>query len=444
VRRAHFAEGGETAQDDPVDVEGARCSDGCVGDEEELLQPKRQLPPRRIRLVALLLAVVVVAALIAIRVWPRSTHPGAAVPPGTTPVQSAVSPPAATMTRPPWPTEPGACDAATEVPIVSSTAPNEHTGIRVLLGGNQIRAVDFDSGHVAAIPRVSLPATEFVADLIASAQTYALTSDCRSGQSRLLRIGADPTVNIVTVSGFIDGVLADGAHAWGVLSSKNNHTSGYLTPLDGGGRVRLPAGFFPDAITRGVLVGNAATAEPTTGALLLVDATTGRVRARLEKGAPIAVGHGVVLWTIGCDPSREKPCTLHRRSVAGGTTASYRLPRPPCCGAGALSPDGRRVAFPLERAAQDPRYQLEHPIPPSDIAVLHLDTGRLEIVSGIELPAMTSPALAFTADSRWLVIALDAGPQTRLLAWRSGLAHPYGSKPITGPTMASPPMLVLP
>jgi hypothetical protein len=89
--------------------------------------------------------------------------------------------------------------------------------------------------------------------------------------------------------------------------------------------------------------------------------------------------------------------------------------------------------------------------------VLHLDTGRLEIVPGIEVPAATvsapasSPGMAFSADGRWLMIALNAGQKIRLLAWRSGLAHPYESKPIAmqimdlgGPGSSLPPILVLP
>jgi hypothetical protein len=212
-------------------------------------------------------------------------------------------------------------------------------------------------------------------------------------------------------------------------------------PLNGGRRVRLPAGVFTNLITDGVVVGN--VGSPTgTGSLLLIDAATGHVRNNLGNGVPVAVANGLVLWTVGCDPSNHKPCTLHRRPVAGGRKTSYRLPRPPCCGV--LSPDGRLVAFSIERTAQDPRYQLGHPLPPNDVAILHLDTAQLEIVPGIESPAKMSPGLAFSTDSRWLVIALDAGPKTRLLAWRSGLPHPYESKPINGPALNAPPIVVLP
>jgi hypothetical protein len=77
----------------------------------------------------------------------------------------------------------------------------------------------------------------------------------------------------------------------------------------------------------------------------------------------------------------------------------------------------------------------------------YLDTGRLEIVPGLEVPADWFPpplGMAFSADGRWLMIAINAGPQIRLLAWRPGLAHPYESKPITGPVISDVPILVLP
>jgi hypothetical protein len=256
-----------------------------VGDEEELLQPKRPPLPRRIRLAALLLAVLVVAALIAIRVWPRSTKHGAAGPLGATPVSSTVSPPTPeTTTPPPWPTAPEACNSDAYLSIVSSRPSSQHTGIRVLLGGNRLRTVDFDSGRVTAMPQVRLRPEEFVTGLIASKQTYVFTTVCMTGQSRLLRIGADGSASTVTLPESMAAVLADEAHMWAVTAAKNANASAYLIPLADGWRVRLPVGFFPDAITRGVLVGNVATAEPSTSSLLLVDATTGRVRANLGNG----------------------------------------------------------------------------------------------------------------------------------------------------------------
>jgi hypothetical protein len=413
-----------------------------VGDEEELLQPERPLLPRRFRLAALLLAVLVVAALIAIRVWPRSTKQGAAVPPGATLVSSAVSSPGPQTTRTPipWPTAPEACGGVADLPIVSSTPAKERTGIQVLLGGAQLRSVDFDTGRAAPLPRSPLRPGEFVRDLISASQTYAVVAGCTFRQPRVYRVGAAGSAHASTFSGpFAIPVFADGPHAWGVEYPDGQDPNGFLIPLDGGKRVRLPAMFWPEAITNGVVTGVAGSSP----SVLLVDATTGHVRANLGYGSVLAAGRGLVVWTDGCDIGSDKPqpCTVHSRSVTGGATSSFRLPRPPM--AGIVSPDGRQVAFTLERAGSDPRYQASGPLP-EDIAILHLDSSALEIVPGIETSAKTGRALAFSTNGRWLVIALDAGSRTRLLAWRSGLAHPYESMPIAGKGLGFPPIVVLP
>ena len=412
-----------------------------MGDEEELLEPGRPPLSRRKRLGALLLAVLTVSTLIAIRAWPRSTHPSAAVPPATT-AGSVVLPapaPAPETTSRPWPTTAGACGSDAELPIVSSTPLNEHTGIRVLLGGGLLRTVDFDTGRVTAMPRAGLRPGEFVDDLEVASQPYAATTTCNFPPPRVLRVGAGTSV--VTLPGSVDRVLSDGTHAWAVTSPKEHKPRGLLIPLDGGHQVRLPANFYPEASASGVIVGVLETLSAGPESVMLVDATTGSVRANLGKGWPIAAGNGLVLLAKGCDAASDTPCTLSRISVTGGAAASYRLPRPVY--EGVVSPDRRLIALTLERPTLDARFE-GHPIPPNDIAILHLDTGRLEIVPGIEVPAKTSPGLAFAADSRWLVIALSAGSKTRLLAWRSGLTHPYESKPIAGQTLQRPPILVLP
>jgi hypothetical protein len=52
--------------------------------------------------------------------------------------------------------------------------------------------------------------------------------------------------------------------------------------------------------------------------------------------------------------------------------------------------------------------------------------------------------LAFSADGRWLVMALNAGTKTRLLARRPGLIHPYESTSITGLVWNPQAIVVLP
>jgi hypothetical protein len=186
---------------------------------------------------------------------------------------------------------------------------------------------------------------------------------------------------------------------------------------------------------------------------LLVDATTGRIRANLGRTAHVvAVGRGEVIWSTGCPVGRVRPCDLQRRSLDTGSTTSYRLPGPTNGSPGVLSADGKLLAFALVRATTDPRYE-GHSRPPSELAVLHLETGRLEIVPGIEVPAKIFPGLAFSADGRWLVIVLNERTwrhrdhighhQIRLLAWRSGLPQPYETARIPGQVRGAPTLTML-
>lgn len=344
----------------------------------------------------------------------------------------------------PWPTAPGACDGGALLPIVSSAPAAQRTGIKALLGGDRLRLVDFDSGHVTILPDAVVRPGEYAAVLAGDPITaYATTPSCNeTSPYGMLRISIDHRVSVIRSIGPTQSVLADRNRAWIVTYPADaDHPYGTITPVPRGPLVRLPAGFYPSAVVSDTVVGMLQpdpSAPPTW--LMLVDARTGRVRARLEQAvSPLAAGADQVLWTGGCEEGDTKPCMLRRRSITGGATAGYSLPRAACCGV--VSPDGTAVALLLQRATTDPRFE-SHPLPPSDIAVMHLDTGRLEVVPGIELPAKSSPGLAFATGGGWLLIALDAGQRTRLLAWRSGLRLPYETTAIRG-LVRAPPTLVI-
>jgi len=416
-----------------VDGRRGRFDGRVEHEQEDLLDVGGPRLPRWLR-VGAALVVLVALVLLAVRVWPGSgTSSPDAVPPGSTSPPPASETPGSSPTTPrptPWPTAPGACGTA-DLSIVSSTPAEERTGLRVLLGGDRLRVVDFDSGDVVDLPRAGLASGEYV-DLAGNASPYATTSTCYGpARSTVLRVSADRRVRVVGSLGRNEWLLGDGERAWVVSNPTGpNHRYGSVRPLGGGYRVRLPADFYPERVVDGTLVGSRQRASSYR--LLLVDATTGRPLADLGRRAlVVAAGRGEVIWSTGCYASRIRPCDLHRRLLATGSTTSYRIPRP-TYGFGAVSPDGTLLAFGLVRATTDPRYEGGHPLPPSDVAVLHLDTGRLEIVPGIEIPAKIWPGLAFSEDGRWLAIALNAGTEVRLLAWRSGLPLPYETAPITG------------
>jgi len=342
-----------------------------------------------------------------------------------------------------WPTAPGACGAETLLPIVSSASPAEHTGIEVLLGGDRLRLVGFDSGQATTLPEAVVRPGEYAAVLASDPITaYATTGSCdETAPYAMLRISVDHRVSIIRPLGPTESPLTDGRRVWiASFASDIDNPYATITPVAGGQRVRLPHGFYASAIVGDTIVGQL---QPDPGIsptwLALVDARNGRLLAKLAQHvAPLAAGADQVLWTSGCDDDAS-PCTLHRRAIAGGETIGSPLPRPACCGV--VSPDGTRIAFLIERASTDSRFS-GHPLPSMDIAIMQLDTGRLDIVPGIELPAKSQPGLAFAAPGDWLVIALDAGSRTRLLAWRPGLRQPYETNAVPGP-VHDPPTLVV-
>jgi hypothetical protein len=77
------------------------------------------------------------------------------------------------------------------------------------------------------------------------------------------------------------------------------------------------------------------------------------------------------------------------------------------------------------------------------VVIMHLDSGQVHVVPNVEVPAKSVPGLAFSADGSWLVIALNAGTATRLLAWQPGLEQPYESAPVAGPLAGTPSVVTL-
>jgi hypothetical protein len=403
-------------------------------DAEELLESGRPRPSRRRLVTALTLAALAGAGVLIAHARSGSS-PGR--PQGVASGSASKSVSGSSSATPPqpvrpapraWPTAAGACGATPELPIVTSTAPRERTGITVLVGSAGVRRVDFDAGTDAVV-RTGMDPGEYVWDLVSATDSYALTSTCGPGRQRVVRIGAPGGATPAPLYG---AILSDGTHAWLAAAGDGPHSHGWLQPLDGGRRVTLPAEFFPSDVTGGVLVG------AMDSRIVSVDLRTGAVRGLLGVGDYVTAGAGTVLWTEGCDLTLDRPCSLLRRSVGGGGTTRYRLPRPPSWGGAALSADGTRLALTLQRAAADPRFANTHPLPPADVDVIDLGTGAVQRVPGIEIPPKSALGLVFSADGKWVVAALDAGDRIRVLAWRPGLTRPYETRAVPGAVYAAP------
>jgi hypothetical protein len=220
-----------------------------------------------------------------------------------------------------------------------------------------------------------------------------------------------------------------------------------LRPVGGGRSLALPPNAYPVADTGAGLVVAASEPDPDKPPrVMLLDPTTARPVRDLGAGRPLAADGVRVLLLLGrCDIGLATPsCTVARIDVrTGQPRGRYRLPdgRVPVS-AGSFSRDGRLVAFQLARARSDRRLDPGHPVPPSDVAVLHLDTGRLEVVPGLELAPKTGAGLLFAGNGGWLFATVSDGDHTHLLGWRPGLGAPESVARLAGPVAGAPPLVI--
>jgi hypothetical protein len=312
----------------------------------------------------------------------------------------------------------------------------ERTGIHVRTGGKLIRLVDVDTGRSSTGGMdLTLAPDEFVSQLMpAGSDTYALIVHCDYTRgSRVLRIGSTGHASTVVAHAEIDRLIPGGDGGWGVDNHGNAPDSAVtLIALDGKRPIHLPMGVEPLAVHGNLIVGVQGRPDgaPSNLAdqLVLLDRATDAPRSILGSSYSSTVSAGLVLWTERACVA-DHGCVVHSYDLDTGRTVtrSYKLPANATLWDGVISDDRRAVAFQLPRDQPDPRYDSGHPAPPTDVAMFNLDTGALTVVPGVELAPKTQSGLVFSADSRWLVIALNAGNRTRLLVWRPGLSHPMES-----------------
>jgi hypothetical protein len=308
------------------------------------------------------------------------------------------------------------------LPDVRVGALHEPTSLTVLLGGRALREVVVDEGWrpVQGLTRrqvTSLGRNE--------AGVYGLEHACGEGRGGRAFLVADGRRSRPLAPGRrFDDLLVAPDSAWGLRYPDAAEAPLVLRPLDGGRVLRLPREFEPVSATRRRFVGVETPPPPATDApslptLATVDRRTGRLVATRPGGVVAAAGDVVVTQGV-CGPDTR--CVLTYGASDGSVIAQHELPegRVPAS-AGVLSADGRRLAVQLTRGS--PRPAIDHPGPPSDVAVVDLTSGRTDIVSDIALAPKSAAGLAFSRDGRWLVIAVNDGHRTRLLLWHDGLAR---------------------
>jgi hypothetical protein len=409
--------------------------------DEEVLSHGRSAVRRGVWLTLAMVVALAVAAVLAVRATTRPLSGKGQVAAGASATGSPVPTPSDAVR--PWPTAATACGGQAELAQVTSAHAPAPTGLRLLVTNGQVVQFAFDTAQSSALslhlPRNRMPAQV----VVAGSTTYVFAVSCGfslRNAPEVLRINSTGAVSHRLMPVNAVGILADGAHAWVLSAAFDVRGRTSLISLDGGPTVHLPKAFWPQALTDGALLG---TVIGHTERVALVDLRTGTVKRWLGDGIAMGAGAGQAVWAVGCDPSTNRPCVLNGQAIGGGPITRYPLPRPPGFAAGLISSDGRQLAFTLERAGRDPHLSSEHPLPPTDLAVLDLGSGGLHLVPGVELSAKAPPGLSFSPDSRWLVIALNGRQSIRVLAWHPGLDRPYESAPLAGLGLAGPSINVL-
>jgi hypothetical protein len=403
-------------------------------------------PPRWVWAVA---GIAVAAVLAGVVVARTGLHHAAASSPSRSATTAAGQP---TPARPQWPSASGACGSAVDLPQIHLARQPAHVHVRLLIGGTGLRVVTPGgavSGPLPGLPEHGRVVTNVVAGPSAA---YAFDTPCASSlpSVRIYRIGADAAHRLAVSA---DALIAGPNLALALRYRSSAVLTRVLTPPAGSRAVRFRPSTDPIADTAVGLV--AVRYRPLAAqrhAVELLDPNTGAVLRRMGDGFPMGAADHVLLVSLrGCtEAATHSTCTLESfnlntgRPIATITLPAGRYPTGGDLSSPAFSPNGTLAAFQLARSKRDPRFASAFPNPPSDVVVLNLHTGKLDIVPGLELPPATWAGLAFDPTGRWLLATVSEGAHGDLLAWQPGMPGPALVTSLPGPLAEAPPLLLAP
>lgn len=370
--------------------------------------------------------VVLVLALLGYVIVTRTGDPGQAA-------DGSATPTAASNTSPsPWPTVTGACGRDIPLPRATSQVLDRSTGAQVLVGVGRLVRIDLDSRRRAAVSDRPGRDRETLELARHGDQVYALVAGCHRRDGQVLRYSGHGQARRVEVAGRVDDLIGGPAGAWAVdLPAGGPEGRAVLRPLTGGKPVWLPKRVLPVGVAADGIVGQR-TGNPLRNdpSILLIDPATGQIDHRIGGGQVVAVGADFVLSKgpscrfVPGENSPDTPdwfCILHRSPIGDGDGRRYRMPADQVpFGQAVLSADARFAAFPLAHARAHPPLIPDPPMPPADVAVLDLHTGKLQRVPHLQLAPFAFADMAFTTDNNWLVLAANYGDHVHLLVWRRG------------------------
>jgi hypothetical protein len=287
----------------------------------------------------------------------------------------------------------------------ASTGP---AGLRLLVGGANPRVVDAATGTATLPPGIQLAPGTGISAFPVGRSRIAVVGHARAAGISLLLPGVDPLIlgGQSSVSPGVDGELI-------IATSPGEGTT--VSVATAGPRVVRWQWRSPDALTVVadgpfglVLQRSGRTADDRD--LVLVNRRSGAVRQLLGHAvSAVAAGAHAAAWVpADC----VQPCPLRVGDLRTGHRLTYRMPEGRRPKAGAFSPDGHSVALTFgPRGSQDPSGR---------VGVLDLRTGAVALVPDLHTAPELGAHLAWSPDSRWLVIGVPWPDHQRLALWRPG------------------------
>lgn len=306
------------------------------------------------------------------------------------------------------------------------------TGVRVRVNGHI--AVDLDRPDVRSDPVAGITENERVAQSIRVGSTlYLWLIDCRGTEtSRFLEVSASGRVWDLASTPEDWALLPGEGSAWLWWTAGIDRMQVELRSLAGGPPVLLPIDMFPVAVHGDLLI--ATGGDGAQNNLVVFDLANRTVRDTIAPDTTAyVIAGGSVFWSA--TTCQDAPCPLHRYRIESGAGEEYgfALPESFRLSGAALSPDGRWLTGVTETLADAETLR--------SLASVDLRTGDLETIPGVDLAPFSSlsssslgtgaPALLWSADGTWLIIADAASGVTSFWVWQPGMDQPVrrGSVP---------------
>lgn len=336
-----------------------------------------------------------------------------------------------------WPQGVDVCGSRVDLAQANWVLASRPTRMTVPVPGALPALVDVDTGRSSAFPGLRLRGDQYVSQIVRSGEvSYAVVRNCqRRWMASVVRAEPGRPQRMVSGDRTVFGLIADDAGAvWAEAYTGPTRVS--PAAALGTTLVRLdrpaPAVELPQTLDVVGLSGNqvvateAASTRPVAQSRLYRYDLTSRRASLLGVAYSATESHGVVLWT-STPCSAMGACTLRSYQLRSGRAGlrDFHLPLGSGVTGGVLSPDGRKLAFALQREIADPYYRSDSPWNPADLVVLDLGTGVLDPVPELELPPGAQPnTIEFSADGTWLVVSLPGDGRMEIYSWRSGMSRP--------------------